>query len=285
MTVENNNQDQGQQAGAGAGAAAEAVLAAAGAGQEQKPGEQKPGEGQQQNGAFRLEDIPENFRGKTAEETLEKLWGGYKGFRDKEAARGAVPKDMAGYAFTPNEELSGFLGEAKIDDDPAFKAAAEIALKHGVPAKAMAEITEAVTLQSIKAIVGKEWAPQDEFAALAGSKDPAAIEAAKPRIVAAVSFFDNLSERAKLDKATATDIRDFAASATGARLFEALRSLNGPGAASLLPGSGGMQGEAVTRETLRQRQADPRNEPNSADYQPSFRRETDRLYRELFPTK
>lgn len=278
----NAAEGQGQQLNDNPGdAAAQAVLDAAKAGQGQ-PGQGEPPKPDDPPRPDGQNEIPEQFRGKTPEETAQKLFTAWKGFRDKEAARGPTPQDAAGYAFQPGEELAGFMGEAKVTDDPAFKLASEIALKHGIPAKAMAELTEGVMLQSIKAITGGDWTAQSEFADLAGSKDAVAIDAAKPRFIEANAFVMNVVERAKLDKATAAEAASFAASAAGVRFVEALRKMTG--ATGPVPGDNPGGVPSITREDLRARLADPRNDPAHPSFSRAFRTETDRLYKQLFPT-
>lgn len=93
------------------------------------------------------EGLDPQYRGQTANETLDNLAKGLKGYRDRDAARD-VPKEAAGYSDYAS--IKGLeISEAEkpyfdaLKEDIAFKPMAEQALKEGVDRGALARIYKA----------------------------------------------------------------------------------------------------------------------------------------------
>lgn len=121
--------------GGGGGAAAAAAAAAA---------QDKGGAGDQGGGGGSWTppqgmDVPDNFKGNSAEETLGKVLNGYselntraEGLRTQLASRPGAPAKAEDYTFTPGEKIKGYFG-----DDPGkhagLTAARTVFHKHGVP--------------------------------------------------------------------------------------------------------------------------------------------------------
>ncbi len=64
---------------------------------------------------YRPEGLPEHFAGADDKGTIDNLFKAFDGYRRSEAERGAVPREPAGYAFTPSEKVAPFLPEVKDD--------------------------------------------------------------------------------------------------------------------------------------------------------------------------
>lgn len=237
------------------------------------------------------EGLPDHFKGANDRETIDKIAAGWKDYRTRDAAKD-LPDTPEGYLSFEGIDDKAF----KLDDrfkahfdsfgtDPGMKAAAAIAQKHGIPRPAFLEavqgslsaLQEAGVLEPMMDAEAERAALLPEAAKnLSKDQQDAAIDR---RMTDNLAFVDLMVQNRALPKEAGEYAQLMLAdSAKGHMFLEWMRNAvqgggNGPGA----HGEGG--GGSISHAQLKERQADPRNNPNDMKFDQSFATETSRLYR------
>ncbi|MEO0606607.1 MAG: hypothetical protein AAFY82_00140 [Pseudomonadota bacterium] len=235
-------------------------------------------------GDFDTSVLPEGMRGETAEQTLEKLYGSWKGFRDKDATAEKAPEKSDGYTIELSDKAKEFFPD--LENDDVYKMARDIAHGAGMPQSAfqsvigglMEKLGESGLLQPV-------IDPVKELEAL--SSDPK--EAAK--IATSVKDFqERLEANGKPEgmdtetwKGLMGEMELIRGTGRGIQLLNFFQSQMGEKGVTLTdtPGAGG----AVTLEEATKRMRDPRYRTDNAQYDPAFRKETDNLMKQLTGAK
>lgn len=270
------------EASGAAGGGAEDGAAGAGSGGEAAGAS---GESQQPAGGasgavspYRPEGLPDHLAGTTEKETIEKLWNGYKGARDKIAHGGDVPAEAAGYTFEPSDAVKPYA--ESLATDPLFGAAREIALKHGLSNKAFGGFMNDIMAAMIDGggVIEPFSAEKELETLLPDVTDPAARKTQGEKLSRdAIALLDVFKQQGapeaaieflklNLDRAVAIQLVNWMGSRP-------------PASGEIAPALGGKPGGAgISREELKKRDADPRNNYDSGKYDPDFAAETTRLY-------
>lgn len=284
--------ENGAGAGAGGGAAGAAAPGGAAAGQGSGAGEGAGGEGGGAGGAGGSgggasppqlhfpEGLPDNLKGATDQETIDRLGAAWKTFRQKESGRD-VPKEAAAYlslegvdekTFKPNDTFKGYADF--MAKDPGMKAGLEVLHKAGVD--------RPVVLNALQATLGA----LSEAGVLEPMIDPAAEraallpEAAKSlpkaeqdkaidrRMEDNGAFIDLMTQNRGLDKEAADYAKLMLSdSAKGHRFFEWVRGqVQGGGQGAGAHGDGGGAGD--TAESLRADLAKLEAKKGTMEYDP-----------------
>lgn len=252
------------------------------------------GEGQKPAAAWNPawpEGFPEQLRGQDADETLAKVNKALRGYREKDSNRD-IPKDAKEYLsldglkdFEVAEDLKPHFEQ--LGSDPVFEPMASKAKELGIERAAFLNLWQTgMQTLSQAGLLEPPVDPKAERAALLPdeAKDLPPAEQDKQidkRMQDNLDFIDLMVENRGLDKKAAEYVQLMLADrAPGHQFFEWMRGQfgtrsGGPGA----HGHGG--GEGITHSQLKERQADARNNPNSAKFDKAFAEETSRLYREF----
>lgn len=232
--------------------------------------------------------VPENLRGKTADETFKKLTDAWKGYREKESKRESLPADPSGYAYKPGEKVAPFVAD-ELADDPVFQSVREAALEAEIaPSKFNGFLDKVFGAMVDLGVVDR---PVDPQAVLGGMVPEAAkslphdeqMRQAGQRVLAITAGLQTYAVDQKLSEGEARELNLLVATDDGLRLLERLLPRAGAGApAGLTPGGATPTAQTVTKESVRQRQADPRNRPGDAAYDPAFQRETVAQYKRVY---
>lgn len=270
-----NNQN-GQQQGSGGS------LTAGG-----QPGGQNNGQGAQ---PYRPEGLPDHLVGKDERETIDKLYGAVKGFREQQGDRGAVPKTPNDYKLEASDKLKPYV--ANFDKDPVFTATRDIFHKAGITDKQFNAVVGPWLEKLIEG--GLVDAPVDAKAQLR-SLAPAAFEKSDDATKEAEATKRMNNNLAWVDVAKAqglwpagpdgkSEIADFFAAALTAdpRAHKAVEWLRGQNAEPRPALNGGQNVGGVSQQDVLNRQNDPRNDPRNSKYEKAFAVETDRLSKMVF---
>lgn len=223
---------------------------------------------------YRPEGLPDHLLGKDEKETLDKVFKAYAGARERISKLGDVPDAPDKYDFTPAEAVAPYLPDVK--NDPVFKSAQAAAHKFGMGSAQFAGFINEFMGGLVQGqMLDDPFSADKERAIVAGDvQDPAERAKVADKVARdTVAFLDALVEQKKLPPDTADWAKGRTDRGHFLKLMQAMRA-SAPGIE--LGGEGAPQG--VTREDLRKRQADPRQQTD-----PAFQAETTRLYQQLFP--
>lgn len=232
-------------------------------------------------GLYRPEGLPDQFHGQSDRETIDKMFGALKGFREKQATAEPVPKTVDEYRFEWSETVKGYVDTLEKVKDPLFQGVKEDLLAAGIPSAQANKLMNGLLGRLLTMDVLEK--PIDIEAEKARLAPPEARnlppverdQAAQVRISNNVAFVNQLVQD-KFDPGAAKVIAaELAAFPELNDLVEFMRRSTGA------PALGGQPAPAITRADLDARIADPRNEVGNPAYSASFARETTRLYQEF----
>lgn len=233
--------------------------------------------------------LPDHVKGKDYPETVDKLWGAYKGWRDEVATRGQVPKTADEYQISYPDDVRESFGD--LAKDPTVRSLLGVLHESGVTDKQVQAFLPKFLAEELKAgrgVGANRLDPVAEAKALLGdegkSLQPEQLKAkASERQSAALEWVAGLKRANTLPEKSALLLEAFAETADGVKLIEGLRGMERTEHGPQLGGQGG--GTAITRDELRERNADPRGNPNSPKFEPGFAKETERLYQQMYKGK
>jgi hypothetical protein len=277
------DQQQQQQADKGGGGDQQQQQQAdKGGGGDQQQQADKGGDQQQQQqvSAYRPEGLPDHLYGASEKETLDKVWGAYKGARDAIGALGEVPKSPDDYKFEWSEKVKPY--EANLKDDKFLGKVRGIAHELKIPTKQFATLLDRVMSEMIAGdMVAEPFDATREIAALVPDvKDPAErmkqADAMSREAIARVEAWkeQDMPEDAAtfllsmMDRAPAIKLANWIADRAG----EARPALNGH------------QAGGVTESQLDQMMDDPRGELGNAKYDPAFVKSRDEAFQRFYGT-
>lgn len=265
-------------AGAGAGAGnAGAGAGGAGAGAEFKVG----GADGAQLSVYKPDGIADHLLGQDDKGTIDKLLGAYKGARD-EIAKGkpAIPgaKD---YQWNWSDNIKGTIAA----DDPAISAFSELAHEHEFTQKQIDAIPKLFDKLAEKGLIEKPFDSAGLLTLLAPAEFKGSPEEKQAkggeRLTTAENWIKQLDGKVIDDKMKG-ELRLLTTSLDGIRLVEHFMK-SGMNASASPGGNGGGQ-QAVTKEQLDARVADPRNDSTRHEkYNEDFAKETQRLFKQMYP--
>lgn len=234
-------------------------------------------------------DIPEHLRGETAEETLGKVNVAYAGARKTLSEKGTakdLPADAESYKFDLGEGYTKLFGEG--GDDPMLKSFAAAAHEQGIGQEAAQKLLSGIVDKAIEGGMFEKPMSMDEFYQGMGGEETGGkvfgdIKAWLGNVESSGGFGDTGTAEGKAAAAALKEAAfEMAATSPQAALaLDALRKSNAaPG--MKLPGTGDREtGLELTIENARARQADPRNDTQSPQYDPAFRKMTSQMFAEL----
>lgn len=213
--------------------------------------------------AYRPEGLPDHLFGGSNNETIDRLWKAFDGYRKAEGDRGAVPEKPEGYGFDASDKLKPFVQH--FDQDPVYGAVRGIAHKAGITDKQFAAFLPAVLEHFVDG--GLVEAPIDAKAQLRSlaPQEAAALSDAEKEQAAGKRVQNNTAwvDAAKADKSMPDDVADFLAAglASDPRAHHTVEWLRNqsrePSPALSGGGSPGSVGEADFDAHLNKPEADP----------------------------
>lgn len=247
------------------------------------PGGGQPGGGAAAPSPYRPDGLPDHLFGGSERETIDKLFGAYKGARQSIGEAGAVPDNPDGYSFEASDKLKPYVGN--FDKDPVYGAVRGIAHKIGMPDKIFkafvpAFLEHCVDGELVAAPVDpkqmlRDMAPSN----LANASDADKETAGARRVQDNVAWIDGAKTNGTMPEGVADF---FAASAAGdPRAHAAIEWLRGS-KSEPTPAMGGGVTSGVTEVQLQERIKDPRGTVGSPTFDPAFARETDDLYKKFY---
>jgi hypothetical protein len=233
--------------------------------------------------AYRPEGLPDHLFGSNDRETLDKVFGAYKGARQSIGEAGSVPEKPEGYGFDASDKLKPYV--ENFDKDPVYGAVRGIAHKVGMSDKMFRAFLPAVLEHFVD---GELVAAPADPKAMLRDMAPATMTSgtdAEREAAGARRVQDNIAwvDGAKANKTMPEGVADFfAASAAGdPRAHAAIEWLRGTGGEPM-PAMGGAAGGGTSEADLKARISDPRGKVGGPEYDAAFAAETDRLYRETY---
>lgn len=225
--------------------------------------------------------LPDHLAGATPDEALEKTFKAFDGFRQKASARGEVPKDAAGYAYVPPDDLKSYFTE----NDPGLAILSGVAHKLGLSKGEYETLAGGFVAEAVKqGLVPKPFDPQAELAAIGkGLNLPATREgkAELAKIVGETSAFaESLGVQLGLAEGPKAMLAALADTADGLLALNALRGRmgsRGPQIEGAQIGSG-----AVSKDDLKAMSSDPRIDPYAPQYDPRLREKYDADCRKVY---
>lgn len=233
--------------------------------------------------------------GKDEAETISKLSDGYLKARQAIGEQGSVPGDPSGYVIAePSEAIKPFL--EVFATDPLYAKAQEAAHEAGLTDKQFNAFMPAVLESWMSDDALGLMKPVDFDAELLklvpdgakGFDQAGQAAAAGGRVQDALGALDGL----KAQKAFSQDedlneaVADYLVAQLGDdhRGIMAIETILG-GASKIQPSLGGAAPGPMSAATLEARNNDPRNDPNSPQFDRAFSEETDRLFKEHYGDK
>lgn len=275
MTTDNQGNE-----GQGADEVAAAAAAAAKASGEN--GDQKADDGN--SAIYKPEGIADHYLGTTDHETIDKLNEAVTGFRKQQSAKG-VPAKPEDYVLDLADDI-----KAKVlqpDDkgvDPVLAGFQKIFHEQGIPQAAFTaiagkvyEMVAELNANNPQAAGGEAITLDFEFKEMGG------LEKAKPAIDGVNAWMNGLKNTGKLSAEAMAELTVMAGYSEGMKALLELRAAAGekPIPVTLTPGGGAGSGK-VTEKEINDRVADPRYRKGSKDYDESFYKETERLFKEFY---
>lgn len=264
----------------GTGAASGSRLAAALGGAGQGSAADATGQGGGDQGWKRPDWVPEQFGGKDAEEALKKAVDAWKGYRDKDAQRGPVPKEAAGYTYEPPDALKPYFGKA---DDPAMKAAQVAAAKHGMTLpQFQGFLSDTFGALAEAGALPKPFDAKSELDGVAktlnlGSDQAGRAELAKV-VTESAAFAEGLAGQLKLGDGAKNILLALADTGEGIVLLNALKGHMGSRGPQV---DGRGNNGAVTKEDLQAWSGKPEIDPKSPKFDQRERERYDAAYKRL----
>lgn len=230
------------------------------------------------------EGFPERLKADSAEAFYANLAADWKAQHQKLSALPAAPKDVADYRFEPSEKAKPFVGD--LATDPVYQAAQKAALNAGISADAFAKfmggVYDGMVDGKLLAAPRDAQAERLDFLGKTGSgmSEDQAIAAIKPEIDRLSLFVDGFAQTNTLPDGAKAELGYLLNSANGLRALDALSKALKAGGVQI---GGNPVGEGgMTRAQLKTMQADPRNDRNSAQYDPAFAKDVQAKYRQFF---
>jgi len=227
--------------------------------------------------------FPDHLKGATANETLDKAWAAYSGART-ELAKGAPAIPQPGeYQWNWSEQVKATKSIGP--DDPAIKEFASIAHEHGYTQRQIDAVPKLFDKLVEKGLIEKPFDSGKLLEELAPETFKGTPEERQARggerLGQAEAWIKQLDPTTHgFDEGMKQELRLLTTSRDGVRVVEKL--MNSGMVASVNPGGQGGQ-QAITKEALDQRTADPRNDStNHAKFDPDFAKETRRLYQQFY---
>jgi hypothetical protein len=228
--------------------------------------------------------LPDDLRGTTDRETMDKLWKRASGLREEMSRRGAVPEKPDGYKLELTDDARAVFGDP--DKDAATKIFRTIAHKHGLTDRQASGLFSDFHSEMIAGDLVKPVNVMDEARKLLGpeasglTSDQLRAKAGE-RWAGSVEWLNGLEASKVLSPNEALLAKAVLETADGITLFEKLKvAMREPGIKT-----GGGPAPQMTREQLDARNNDPRGNPRDPRYDANFEKETERLFREFYGTK
>jgi hypothetical protein len=284
---------EGEAGGAGGGAAAAAAsaggapgglaAAAAAAAGAQGGGDQGQSNGQataggqqsagQQNGAYYPDGLPDQFRGQTERETIDKLFAEVNG-------RPKPPATAKDYKFELSPEMKEKFGELK--DDKVLPLWAEVAHELGLDDKGATAAFEKLYQKMDKAGLvdhGPNYDAEIKKLMPNAGNDRERMQSVQSRINGAQAFIQGLETNGTLTKEQAANLHALTDTANGVMTMEALqKAMGGTG---IVNGGAPANGRR-SKDAIKTDMADPRYDPLSPKYDKAFQERIDTEYRGLY---
>jgi len=178
------------------------------------------------------EKLPEHFRGKSDQETIDQLLKGYSGARDELAGKGKIiPKSADEYQLELPEEISKQV--FKPDDsgkDPIFELAQSIALKSEMPLSSfqnfMTEFLPAA-IEKLGIAANDAGAADGDDSMDSNFQSFGGVEKAKPVQDAAALFIETLKGKDGFDDNVIEELKVMSRYGTGLKVVMAMRAMTG----------------------------------------------------------
>lgn len=229
---------------------------------------------------YRPDGIPQHLLGETPEQTLDKIYGAYKGARD-ELAKGkpAAPGKPDEYKLTIGEQAAKQFPIA--EDDPALGVLRQTAHEAGLTQEQFGVFGKFVDMLVDKGLVEKPYDSDAVMKSLApegfkGSDDQKLARGAE-RITALDSWMKADTRFTDMER---NELRLLTTSKEGVSALEKMRG--GSVTQSINPGGGQPPGGA-SKATVDARVADPRNNFMDPKYDEAFALETREMFKRLHP--
>lgn len=253
-------------AGAAAGAAPAGSAAAAAGAAPAAPA----GAAAAAGSAYRPDGLGDEFAGATDRETIDKLYGAYKGATTPGEAGDYVVK----WDGEHKDALTGAFGNA---DDPLYSAARDAARKHGIPPKAFSGFLHDVFGPAFKnGVLPAPFSAKREVEAWGqsiGITDPAELT---KQLTERQTWATGLGKQLGLSDKGQVELDVLTDTAGGLELIDKLQGLlNGDG---IKVGGAAPSGVADTPDTLRAAMRDERYDSSSKKYDAAYRKSVDERY-------
>lgn len=224
--------------------------------------------------AYAPEGLPEHLRGASDHETIDKLFKANQGFREQDAQRGPVAKNVDELAFEFSEKLAPHFSE---QDDPAVQSFKQATVEMGLPTKVAQELMEKTLGPLIESgLVAQPYSVDNEFKQL-GEKLSLGREGIAKAVTEAHGFAQGLGAQLRdvpdaHRDAVADRIMELADDHVGVMALNALRARMGEGGIKI---EGRSAGTAMSAQELDALANDPRIYPDSGTFDPMLRAKYD----------
>jgi hypothetical protein len=223
------------------------------------------------------------MRGTTADETLGNVFKAYDGARTEMAKWGAVPKDAGGYKVEFDGDIAPMFSKEGLEKvTPALTKAMHA---HGITDKQVPFVNTLVKELMGAGVIEKPVDVNEQWKAMAGESfrgtDEQRIQAGQAAMAEAAAFVKSFENREGWTPETIAELNLLTSSPAGVKALKLLQK--GGVQQSVNTGGDGNNG-AITKETLAQRRADPRNQYGNAKYDPNYAMETERQYKAFYGT-
>jgi hypothetical protein len=229
---------------------------------------------------YRPDGIPQHLLGETPEQTLDKLFGAYKGARD-ELAKGkpAAPEKPEEYKLEIGEDAAKQFPIA--EDDPALGVLRQTAHEAGLTQEQFGVFGKFVDMLVDKGLVEKPYDSDAVMKSLVPEGFKGTDEQKLARGAQRVSELDSwIKADTRFSDQERNELRLLTTSKEGVAALEKIRA--GSVTQSVNPG-GGQPAGGVSKATLDARVADPRNNFMDPKYDEAFALETREMFKKLHP--
>lgn len=234
-----------------------------------------PAAGADTPASYRPEGLSDDLAGASERETIDKLFGAYKGATTPGEAKDYV----IAWEGDHKDALTGAFGNA---DDPLYSAARDAAVKHGIPPKAFAGLmTDVFGPALANGIIPPPFNPAKELAAWGTSIGVTDQAALSRELSERQAWATGLGKQLGLTDGGQIALDVLTDTADGLELIDKLRGLMGSEGIKV-DAAAAPSGAGLSKADLDRLDTDERIDPSSSKYDPQLRLRYDQAYQKHY---
>lgn len=243
-------------------------------------GDPAPAGGETPPEIYRPEGLPDHYAGGSDQETIDKLFKAVDGFRKEQAGKKGIPEKIEDYTVDFGDKADSLLLKSEDGKDPVWEKMRGKFFEKGIAPEDVKDIVLAFD-DIITEMAGEQQQVTEGSKADWDYETYGGADKAKTLLDGVMTWADGMKAQGKFTDADLKEIQLATTNSEGLGLWMKIRELSGE---KPIPVSadGGSKSPEITQDVLNQRVADPRYRPDSREYDPVFRKETEEMFKKLY---